>query len=609
MKKYEVNMKSFSRRRDKFEMKEIEDIQFHGITLEDMEWYQYKTKSDYLEACDHTFACNYVWKDKNGVEVAEIAGCAVARYGSERSLHCSFPLGGSKDEKIQAINILMEYSKQQGKELLFFPITSKQRQFLNQYFAGEFELRYYRDYSDYLYETDTLAYLKGKKLAGKRNFINRFQAHSDWSYESMNHSNMEECWALELEWLKSKETHWDDMMAAEKLALRTALDYFFELGLTGGVLRQQGQVVAFAIGEELNPDTMVVHFEKANAEVVGAFQMINQQFVLHACQDHAYVNREDDVGDLHLRKAKTSYSPYDLVKKYSAARNGYSYAVQADEPDIRRIWQEAFGDDAEYISYYMEHRFTEETMLCIRQQGTIVSFANLLPVRLNCGKEYMDAIYLYAVATDITDRGNGYVSRLIAHIQEEYHMPVIVVPAEETLIPFYRELGFCPFFEEQQSVYFVEEIKQVPEDDYEVCDMSYAGEYKLSRDKRMERAGYVMWDETAIQYAIQENALCGGFLIKTGDGDFILYRTYDIPVASCEPQLTKDTSECKQENRIVKIIESTAIGDDFLRALKWILLKEKSSKAVYHNRGGWISWGDKPVNENPKGYLNLILDD
>ena len=83
-----------------------EEICFHPITLKDRAWYIKHVEEDYLEACDHTFACSYVWKEKNGVEIAEIANCVVARYASESDLHCSFPIGGTREDKVRAIRIL-----------------------------------------------------------------------------------------------------------------------------------------------------------------------------------------------------------------------------------------------------------------------------------------------------------------------------------------------------------------------------------------------------------------------------------------------------------------------------------------------------------------------
>ena len=99
-----------------------------------------------------------------------------------------------------------------------------------------------------------------------------------------------------------------------------SLRLYKELDLTGGVLRVNGNVVAFALGEPACEDTFVVHIEKAYSEVEGAYTMINQLFVEHACKGYQYVNREDDAGVEGLRKAKLSYKPALLLKKGIATR-------------------------------------------------------------------------------------------------------------------------------------------------------------------------------------------------------------------------------------------------------------------------------------------------
>ena len=94
-----------------------------------------------------------------------------------------------------------------------------------------------------------------------------------------------------------------------------SLRLYKELGLKGGVLKADGKIVAFTVGEPVSDDTFVVHIEKAFAEVDGAYPMINQQFVQHECMEYEYVNREEDTGAEGLRKAKLSYRPVFLVEK------------------------------------------------------------------------------------------------------------------------------------------------------------------------------------------------------------------------------------------------------------------------------------------------------
>ena len=97
------------------------------------------------------------------------------------------------------------------------------------------------------------------------------------------------------------------------------MDHFFDEGLKGGLIctKEEG-IVAYSIGAPLSSDTFIVHIEKAFAEVQGAYPIINQEFVRHNCMDYKYVNREDDVGDEGLRKAKLSYKPAILLEKYTA---------------------------------------------------------------------------------------------------------------------------------------------------------------------------------------------------------------------------------------------------------------------------------------------------
>ena len=127
---------------------------------------------------------------------------------------------------------------------------------------------------------------------------------------------MEECFQMALEWRNLNEVDEDEEKNAEMSVTLNSLRLFRELQLTGGILRVDGKIVAFTLGEPLNEDTFVVHIEKALADVEGAYTVINQQFVEHEILGkYKYVNREDDVGQEGLRKAKLSYKPAFLVEK------------------------------------------------------------------------------------------------------------------------------------------------------------------------------------------------------------------------------------------------------------------------------------------------------
>ena len=113
----------------------------------------------------------------------------------------------------------------------------------------------------------------------------------------------------------------DANLGHERDAVNTALSHMEELGISGGLIRAGGQVVAFSLGSLTTADCYNVHFEKAYGEIQGAYAVINREmarWVRSTFPQVAYLNREDDMGLEGLRKAKLSYYPDILLKKYSA---------------------------------------------------------------------------------------------------------------------------------------------------------------------------------------------------------------------------------------------------------------------------------------------------
>ena len=163
--------------------------------------------------------------------------------------------------------------------------------------------------------------LSGKKYHGKKNHVNKFKkTYENWEYVSMSSEHAEEAFQLLLKWKNLNLCMENHDKNAESCVACNYLRLFDELEVCGGLLRVDGQAVAFCIGEQVCDDTMVVHIEKALTEYECAYTMINQQFVEHECQHVTYVNREEDTGDEGLRKAKLSYRPVFMVEKGTVTR-------------------------------------------------------------------------------------------------------------------------------------------------------------------------------------------------------------------------------------------------------------------------------------------------
>lgn len=289
-------------------------LTFRKPTLEDKKMIDEFMESPLAEGCDYTFANFYLWSSFYKVEFAIHQNTLIFKTEiDEQNEAFAFPIG--KGDLHPAFEAMMEYANEKGFPFRMYGVTEKMKAILEELFPDKFQYTEDRDGADYIYNTTDLAELRGKKYHGKRNHINNFKL-TDWSYEPLTAENMPECWEMNVAWCKQNNGKENDSSEAEYCVIKKMFKDFDYLGLTGGVLRQDGRVVAFTVGERLSKDVFVVHIEKAFSEVAGAYPTINQEFVRHAAMDYAYVNREEDMGLEGLRKAKLSYRPAIILMRY-----------------------------------------------------------------------------------------------------------------------------------------------------------------------------------------------------------------------------------------------------------------------------------------------------
>ncbi len=174
-----------------------------------------------------------------------------------------------------------------------------------------------RDQFDYVYRTDALARLGGRSYAAKRRHVERFQRGHPVVYEPLEPEHVNSCLSVLDAWCCRRGCDEDPDLEADRRATHEAVVHHEDLGLTGGVIVRDHEVQAFSLGEMLNDQTAVVHVEKANPAIPGAFTVINREFARHAWPTVPYLNREQDLGQPGLREAKLSYRPLRLVEKFT----------------------------------------------------------------------------------------------------------------------------------------------------------------------------------------------------------------------------------------------------------------------------------------------------
>lgn len=290
------------------------EISFKKPEIEDRATVLKHLKERKLRGCERTFANVYLWARFYNVVWAEIDGTAVFRMGEEGQYSYTYPIG--KGDRKAVVELLLKDSQEKGYPFRMHALSEEEMEELEQYFPGKFQVEWPRDVADYVYETEKLINLSGKKYHSKKNHINQFKAaYPDWSYEKITDDNVEECFQMALRWRNENGCEDDPEKNSEMCVSLNSLRLHKELGLVGGLLRAEGKIVAFTLGEPVCDDTFVVHIEKAYADVRGAYPLINQQFLEHEVAAYKYVNREDDTGDDGLRQAKLSYKPVFMVQK------------------------------------------------------------------------------------------------------------------------------------------------------------------------------------------------------------------------------------------------------------------------------------------------------
>ena len=295
-------------------------LEFRPIVIEDKEWIRSITKCETSRSADTSFCSMFLWSVGSERMVARSNDRLIIKLMGEKGPFFLFPFGCGN--LVAVINELKEYCESIDKPLIIYGANSNHLPIIEKLFPDELKIVRERRFDDYVYSAEKLATLSGKALHSKRNHINSFEnTYKDWRFEPICRKHIPLCLELLNKWREADPDHVEQDVFDEYRALKLALENFAELDLLGGVLWAGDEIVAFTLGEKLCDDTVVVHFEKARADIRGAYPMINREFVRHILKlypETVYINREDDMGMENLRKAKESYKPVMMVEKYTA---------------------------------------------------------------------------------------------------------------------------------------------------------------------------------------------------------------------------------------------------------------------------------------------------
>lgn len=294
-------------------------LEFRKIKAEDFEKCHPIMYKKGFRNSESSFLTLYFWGEMYNSEICIEEDAVFFRsVSSDGKASYLFPF--AEDERA-ALTKLFDFERACGNDFVkFHSITARMREILEREFSGEFSYTERRPSFDYIYSSEALATLEGKKFHGKRGHLKKFLKNYEGRFTCLplGEADVNDVLAFQNKWIETVEDKEKrETLEYESRSLSKLFENLSYLGLLGAVLRVDGEVCAYCLAARTCEDTVEVMVEKADYEIDGAYQMINKTFAEFVSDKVKYINREDDMGLPGLRKAKLSYYPEMLIEKYS----------------------------------------------------------------------------------------------------------------------------------------------------------------------------------------------------------------------------------------------------------------------------------------------------
>jgi hypothetical protein len=281
------------------------DHQFEPVGIASKAEIASRFRNSGYRLCEYSFAIQVCWHNFNDSCWTVIDDWLFLRYRENNHLRFICPVG--KGDLNEAIEACFDYLRSHGHPPIIRFVPDEQARLLDR---SRFSLVQDSNNSDYMYKTSDLASFAGKKYSKKRNQIAQFMRAGDWSVEPVTSQQRQAINEFLKRWCKERECEGHEVLEHEMHALATCLDNIEALDLSGIVLKgAQGEIIGLSIGGQLTKDTWVTHFEKAMTCRPGSYLVLTRECARRIPKEIQWVDREQDMGEPNLRKAKEQLMP------------------------------------------------------------------------------------------------------------------------------------------------------------------------------------------------------------------------------------------------------------------------------------------------------------
>jgi len=268
--------------------------------------------------CDCNPANAIIWAEKYNMQICIKNDVLYKAFFDDNNIirgYC-YPMGDGNLKS--AFDEIGSDARDRNTELVFLVLTTEQCKSLEKTTGWEFDYEELLGDEDYIYSNFDLATLPGKKYHAKRNHISKFnRLFPNWHFDLINEDNMKDAVTVVEKWCEKNNIDTEDYY--EYQAIRMAFENYKTFGMHGGILYVEDIPVAMTMGAKINRKIFDVSFEKALVQYDGAYAKVNNEFA-KTLVGFEYINREEDLGLESLRKAKLSYYPVEILKRFKGVR-------------------------------------------------------------------------------------------------------------------------------------------------------------------------------------------------------------------------------------------------------------------------------------------------
>ena len=300
-------------------------------SFDTLEGEELETVQAYFKACEcHTATCtflaNYAWRDHYDLRYEEIGQflCVSGQVKDDNGANPIMLLPMAKDGSWSDAayrKVILEAKRRfeaEGHKLHIVSMSAEEKDFLESIFPGQMEFRHDEDLDEYVYLKDKLITLSGRALHKKKNHMNYFLKTYTYEVKDITPDMTEEVMAFVTSHKIEKDVEGEELesLHVEEDAIRRYLAHTCDEDVYSAAIYIDDELVAMALGERLNHNTAAEHFEKADDDYRGLYQVICSEFCKRLPEEIVFVNREEDMGLPNLRKAKEALRPDHKELKY-----------------------------------------------------------------------------------------------------------------------------------------------------------------------------------------------------------------------------------------------------------------------------------------------------